>query len=584
MKTFSYLLLSLLLGGTLSVKGQHITRDFSTPEYVYPNQMVSYTLSFPSRAQSIDLTVNGGKYSINPITPLSTETTIYVTWENVKVSNGKCIGTITGLIHYSGTTKYTIPKFEQKILSLNDVIPPDIELENGKTSIPFGVQELSVVTKNRQNFKYPNSEVLVNQCEWKVPDGWINPGITNGPKATIKTDIVSEGEVMYRGINNVYQEDKSVYSYPVKITRTGNFTATPYGLDYEWGTEYNFSYTFMKVDGVTYEWYYPSDWTVVSGANTYSIVLKRPKYSNSGSSIQVRLKDNKTGKTSKWFSAPALTFEMPTISGDEVVETGSQFSVPGINPADVTWSISGSDEASIDQNGIIKMIGSYPKSAILTIKATIAGKTLPTKIAYYYAKYIDGYSVVDGRNQQFYAGPPNHDPECGVYSSSKVDMHVTEPNFFNHGGTFEWTMQSGSEKVQYFNPTNHSIAHFEVRPQASAGLIQIHVKATRGDFLEECNLNYYVMSYYIAKTSSNILTIEKEIPEDMPADVILLNATNATKFEYQIIETSTGIVRMSGSYPVDQRLELDVSSLRSGIYTVIVTENGEVKAQQNISL
>ena len=86
-----------------------------------------------------------------------------------------------------------------------------------------------------------------------------------------------------------------------------------------------------------------------------------------------------------------------------------------------------------------------------------------------YAKYIDGYSVVDGRNQQFYAGPPNHDPECGVYSSSKVDMHVTEPNFFNHGGTFEWTMQSGSEKVQYFNPTNHSIAHFEVRPQASAG-------------------------------------------------------------------------------------------------------------------
>ena len=169
MKTFSYLLLSLLLSGTLSIKGQHITRDFSTPEYVYPNQMVSYTLSFPSRAQSIDLTVNGGKYSINPITPLSTETTIYVTWENVKVSNGKCIGTITGLIHYSGTTKYTIPKFEQKILSLNDVIPPDIELENGKTSIPFGVQELSVVTKNRQNFKYPNSEVLVNQCEWK---GW----------------------------------------------------------------------------------------------------------------------------------------------------------------------------------------------------------------------------------------------------------------------------------------------------------------------------------------------------------------------------------------------------------------------------
>lgn len=117
MKTFSYLLLSLLLGGTLSVKGQHITRDFSTPEYVYPNQMVSYTLSFPSRAQSIDLTVNGGKYSINPITPLSTETTIYVTWENVKVSNGKCIGTITGLIHYSGTTNIQSKNLNRRFLA-----------------------------------------------------------------------------------------------------------------------------------------------------------------------------------------------------------------------------------------------------------------------------------------------------------------------------------------------------------------------------------------------------------------------------------------------------------------------------------
>ena len=85
-------------------------------------------------------------------------------------------------------------------------------------------------------------------------------------------------------------------------------------------------------------------------------------------------------------------------------------------------------------------------------------------------------------------------------------------------------------------------------------------------------------------SSSNILTIEKEVPEDMPADVILLNATNATRFEYQIIETSTGVVRMSGTAPVDQRLELDVSSLRSGIYTVIVSENGEVKAQQTIRI
>ncbi len=81
-------------------------------------------------------------------------------------------------------------------------------------------------------------------------------------------------------------------------------------------------------------------------------------------------------------------------------------------------------------------------------------------------------------------------------------------------------------------------------------------------------------------SSSNVLTIEKEVSED----VILLNATNATQFDYQIIETSTGVVRMSGSAPVDQRLELDVSSLRSGIYTVIVSENGEVKAQQTIRL
>ena len=41
---------------------------------------------------------------------------------------------------------------------------------------------------------------------------------------------------------------------------------------------------------------------------------------------------------------------------------------------------------------------------------------------------------------------------------------------------------------------------------------------------------------------------------------------------------------MSGSYPKAQKLDLDISQLPSGIYTLIVKENGEVKANQRLTI
>lgn len=50
------------------------------------------------------------------------------------------------------------------------------------------------------------------------------------------------------------------------------------------------------------------------------------------------------------------------------------------------------------------------------------------------------------------------------------------------------------------------------------------------------------------------------------------------------MDEGTKHVRMSGSYPKAQKLDLDISQLPSGIYTLIVKENGEVKANQRLTI
>ena len=203
-----------------------------------------------------------------------------------------------------------------------------------------------------------------------------------------------------------------------------------------------------------------------------------------------------------------------------------------------------------------------------------------------YPDYINGYCMVNGLRRSFYTSDErtDYDPEFGVPMGAKIDINLTEPNVPNQYITWSVTEGSNNLNFSYLHDKN---SHIEIRSQAELGsrtVINVEISIPQDSYYVARNLKFYVTSsYYIARTSTDVLSIEKKQFDDLPMIVPMSTAT-IHDFNYQIIETSTGIVRMSGSYPIDQRLELDVSSLRSGIYTVIVTENGEVKAQQNISL
>ena len=203
-----------------------------------------------------------------------------------------------------------------------------------------------------------------------------------------------------------------------------------------------------------------------------------------------------------------------------------------------------------------------------------------------YPDYINGYCVVNGVRKNFYTSEErkNYDPEFGVPMGAKIDINLTEPNVPNQ--YISWSVTEGANWLNFKNLRDKN-SHIEIRTQIDPGVrtvIRVEVNIPQDNYSVVRNLKFYVTSsYYIAKVSENVLSIEKKQSEDSPMMVPMSTAITHA-FDYQIIETSTGVVRMSGTAPVDQRLELDVSSLRSGIYTVIVSENGEVKAQQTIRI
>ena len=98
---------------------------------------------------------------------------------------------------------------------------------------------------------------------------------------------------------------------------------------------------------------------------------------------------------------------MPDIIGDRVVKTDSQFSIPEVSSADITWSITGSDKITIDQSGVIS-VPSYTRtpSAEMTVTATIAGVPIDKRV-YYLADYLEGNSVINGNtDREFYCYTP----------------------------------------------------------------------------------------------------------------------------------------------------------------------------------
>ena len=582
MKTnnFTFVILIMILSVCFAIPhsyAQTIEQEGTKQAAVPPKQAIKYKLTFPQGTTYIEMYADYGTFSNSfnkniTYAPAanSTSYSFTVTWD--RVSGGK--GKITGYIKDTNGARADIKEYSQIVYYLDGYTPPALS-STGKKRILFGEQQVIFEPDKKAKFYYPNTTKEVSKCEWRVPGAWGLSSAqlkTNGAKLTATVDVLSGGTVEYRGINEYDSNDYSNYS-SIQVERYGEFTTAPKEIDFV--KEQNLTYTFTNAAGANYEWQYPSDWSVVSGANTYSIVLKRPENSKS-SNVQVRLKDNKTGKISQWFSAPAVELKMPDIVGDIVIKTGSQFSIPEVSSADITWNITGSDKITIDQSGVIS-IPTYIRipSAEITITATIAGVSIDKRV-YYLANYLEGNSVINGNtNREFYCYAPTKIPQAGIPQGAKVDITITEPYVPTGRINYQWRTTEGGSRLKALNsqPTNR--CHFEVMPQAEPGPLTIHSTITLDDFLAEYDIKYYVTGYSILMSSSNILTIEKEVP---------LNATNATRFEYQIIETSTGVVRMSGTAPVDQRLELDVSSLRSGIYTVIVSENGEVKAQQTIRI
>ena len=203
-----------------------------------------------------------------------------------------------------------------------------------------------------------------------------------------------------------------------------------------------------------------------------------------------------------------------------------------------------------------------------------------------YETYFDGYCVFNyetGNRYSFYADEPNHEPEFGVACGDKIDITVTVPDI--NENTFSWSIVENNSYTSIFVPNNTS-AHLEVRNQSPIGQrIRVKVEANipEDNYYLVQYLNFYITSSYrIARLGNNVLSIENVNTED-DSTTYTLNSS-VSNFTYQILDEGTNNVRMSGSYPKNQKLNLDISQLSSGTYRLVIKENGETKANQRLTI
>lgn len=200
-----------------------------------------------------------------------------------------------------------------------------------------------------------------------------------------------------------------------------------------------------------------------------------------------------------------------------------------------------------------------------------------------YNDYIDGYCTIDNYRYSFYADEPNHEPEFGIACGDKIDITLTNPNVSST--IFSWNIVENMNYAAIFVP-NNTYAHLEVGTQSPVGQrIRIKVDANIPiyDYSISQYLNFYITSNYrIARSGSDILSIESTNADDSSTTYVL--NSSASTFTYQIMDEGTNHVRMSGSYSKSQKLDLDISQLPSGVYTLIIRENREIKANQRLTI
>lgn len=203
-----------------------------------------------------------------------------------------------------------------------------------------------------------------------------------------------------------------------------------------------------------------------------------------------------------------------------------------------------------------------------------------------YGTYFDGYCIFNydiDLQYPFYADEPNHEPEFGVTCGDKIDVTITHPNI--NDNTFSWSIVENNGYTAVFVP-NDTHAHLEIGSQSPVGQrIRVKVEADipEDNYYLSQYLNFYITSNYrIARSENNVLFIEN-VSTDNTSATYTLNASAST-FNYQIMDEGTNNIRMSGSYPKNQKIELDISQLSSGVYTLIIRENGEIKANQRLTI
>lgn len=288
---------------------------------------------------------------------------VIVVWDNVVSSGGNAPkGTITLNVYDKNETSNIIDKGnrDQDIKSLNGIIPDDLVSAPASTTVPRGSQGLKVYLKTPLNFpgiKLPNGmPVSVSKYEWKIPQGW-KPKTGEAPSSSgtyftasavieLTTDEGNGGEVVVRGVNDCLNSgDFSVYSWPIKFTRSG-LALGDYPQTVPLGESKTYAFSVSQPQGGTFEWRAPNGWKINNGGNT--LIAGNLVYITTGTcyteeKVQVGLSVN--GEVSSLTEFPT-TVALPEIiipTGEIKQYQSATFSLdmPDENIASVEWLVNG---------------------------------------------------------------------------------------------------------------------------------------------------------------------------------------------------------------------------------------------------
>ena len=326
------IILLCIVAVTVRAQKPVLKKDQNTPEYICPGFAGYYTLVddvYGDKIVKIDWTVTGGSFSMSTeqttlTTVASNEVTVY--WKNVLQSEGGGVpvGTLKAEVLYKSMAPKDAP-ITQKIRSLNGAKPPALSSSTG-TVIDYGTQKFEVYLSKAFEFVTDGDwRFGVTKFEWTLPPGWKdskgNTGTFESSDAGINviTDELSEGTIKVRGINDCsIMDERSAYS-EITIKRKFSYTTYPTsvkGIIY--GVDQTFNYAVTDVDGCTFEWNYPPEWSLVSGANSHSVILSKSACATSAD-VKVRVLDKK-GNASNWYMCPNTTLSLPEVTFPSKIE------------------------------------------------------------------------------------------------------------------------------------------------------------------------------------------------------------------------------------------------------------------------